>query len=113
MLHCNDFFFVFLFRQPQSSMVFGTNALITKPALSLAPMITVAFLNTYGYEHMKTSIEDNSMGSLPVGPLAELQGAMFYIICLTPIVIGFLQSFIWSFYTIRNTHTRIVKHVDV
>lgn len=34
-------------------MVFGTNALFTKPAQSLAPMIVLYILNQYGYEQLK------------------------------------------------------------
>jgi len=33
-------------------MVFGTNALFTKPAQSLAPMMAVSILNQYGYADM-------------------------------------------------------------
>ncbi len=38
---------------PLSSMVFGTNALFTKPAQSLAPMLVVSVLNQYGYAEIK------------------------------------------------------------
>ncbi|EDV21728.1 uncharacterized protein TRIADDRAFT_59746 [Trichoplax adhaerens] len=37
-------------RAPISSMIFGTNALFTKPAQSLAPMFVVSFLTGYGYQ---------------------------------------------------------------
>lgn len=33
-------------------MVFGTNALFTKPAQSLAPMLVVTTLNQFGYENL-------------------------------------------------------------
>lgn len=99
-------------RQPLSSMVYGTNALITKPAHSFAPMITVVILNRYGYESMKSSIEAGDLDGLPQDQLAGLQAAMFYIMCLAPVLVGLVQLFIWSFYTIRNSHTTIVKHID-
>ncbi|XP_061568904.1 transmembrane protein 180-like isoform X2 [Cololabis saira] len=38
---------------PLSSMVFGTNALFTKPAQSLAPMMVLNILNQFGYEKLK------------------------------------------------------------
>lgn len=38
-------------------MVFGTNAVIVKPAQSVAPMIVVAILNHYGYEQLKVRLE--------------------------------------------------------
>ena len=40
-LHCSA---------PISSMIFGTNALFTKPAQSLAPMMVVHILSRYGYK---------------------------------------------------------------
>ena len=39
-----------IFRNPVSSMVFGINALITKPAQSLSPMIVVYILKQSGYK---------------------------------------------------------------
>lgn len=38
-------------------MVFGTNALFTKPAQSLAPMLVVSILNQYGYESLKDTAQ--------------------------------------------------------
>ncbi|CAB4044034.1 transmembrane 180-like, partial [Paramuricea clavata] len=35
---------------PVSSLVYGTNALFTKPAQSFAPMMIVAILSSYGYQ---------------------------------------------------------------
>nr|XP_029507456.1 transmembrane protein 180-like [Oncorhynchus nerka] len=43
---------------PLSSMVFGTNALFTKPAQSLAPMLVVSILNQFGYENLKDAGRD-------------------------------------------------------
>ena len=42
---------------PLSSMVFGTNALFTKPAQSLSPMLVVYILNQYGYESLKDAAQ--------------------------------------------------------
>ncbi|KAG8558140.1 hypothetical protein GDO81_016878 [Engystomops pustulosus] len=44
-------------KSPLSSMVFGTNALFTKPAQSLAPMFVVTILNQYGYEHLTSKVD--------------------------------------------------------
>ena len=38
-------------------MVFGTNALIVKPAISLSPMLVVAVLNKYGYSDLRPALE--------------------------------------------------------
>lgn len=39
-------------------MVFGTNALFTKPAQSLAPMLVLKIFNQYGYEELKEAGSD-------------------------------------------------------
>lgn len=87
-------------RSPLSSMVFGTNALFTKPAQSLAPMLVVTILNQFGYENLNTNgIQPDP--SLFLG----LHGAMFSLICLVPLCIAVLQIITWTPYSIRNSHT--------
>lgn len=62
MLHTNNMvlyvwiYFLKYFRSPLSSMVFGTNALFTKPAQSLAPMLVVTILNQFGYENLNNEV---------------------------------------------------------
>jgi len=95
---------------PLSSMVFGLNALVTKPAISVAPMITVALLNSYGYLSSQSSKSGAALTSTVTA--SEIQGAdssgltdaMFYVTCAVPIVTGILQLLIWRFYTIRDSH---------
>lgn len=57
---CGAFIWFFFspkyFRSPLSSMVFGTNALFTKPAQSLAPMLVVTILNQFGYENLNNEV---------------------------------------------------------
>lgn len=48
------------YSSPLSSMVFGTNALFTKPAQSLAPMIALNVLNQFGYEQLKDAGRDSN-----------------------------------------------------
>lgn len=40
-------------------MVFGTNALFTKPAQSLAPMMVLTILNQFGYQQLKDAGKDS------------------------------------------------------
>ena len=47
---CHLIYASLCFSSPVSSLVFGTNALFTKPAQSVAPMLIVAILSSYGYE---------------------------------------------------------------
>ncbi|NWY76689.1 MF13A protein, partial [Erithacus rubecula] len=75
-------------RLPLSSMVFGTNALFTKPAQSLAPMIVVTILNHYGYYNLNN--------------LPDLHDAMFYLVCLVPFCIAVLQILTWTPFSIQN-----------
>ncbi|KAI0237679.1 hypothetical protein LSAT2_011738 [Lamellibrachia satsuma] len=93
--------------QPRSSMFFGTNALITKPAISLAPMLTVAVLGHFGYQEVgqmkkTTSLTTNS----------DAADVMFYLAAMTPVVVGIIQLFVWAKYKIRNSHLSIEKYVD-
>ncbi|KAL6460589.1 hypothetical protein MHYP_G00305550 [Metynnis hypsauchen] len=70
---------------PLSSMVFGTNALFTKPGQSLAPMLVVAILNQYGYEDIKDGklTEPSAVNAL--------HNIMFYLICIVPMCVTALQ----------------------
>ncbi|XP_040295919.1 transmembrane protein 180-like [Bufo bufo] len=86
-------------KSPLSSMVFGTNALFTKPAQSLAPMFVVIILNQYGYEQL-TSKGDQPDPSLFLG----LHDAMFYLTCIVPLCIAVIQIIIWKPYSIRTSH---------
>jgi Na+/melibiose symporter-like transporter len=94
-------------------MVFGTNALFVKPAISLSPMLAVAVLNRYGYSQIKKSTEKTSkITENPLSPaqLQDLKGAMFFLVCWYPIVIGIVQLISWSFYRIEN---KIEKKIEV
>ncbi|KAK6170844.1 hypothetical protein SNE40_019142 [Patella caerulea] len=77
-----------------TSMVFGTNALIVKPAQSLCPMLTVAILNRYGYEVHKA-------GKLDTEAIDNLKDTMFLLLCGYSIVLGCIQLLSWSLYVLR------------
>ncbi|NXO86945.1 MF13A protein, partial [Sitta europaea] len=84
-------------RLPLSSMIFGTNALFTKPAQSLAPMIVVTILNHYGYYNL------NNVPAHPdIRSFLDLHDAMFYLVCLVPFSIAVLQILIWTPFSIQN-----------
>jgi Na+/melibiose symporter-like transporter len=106
-----------------SAMVFGTNALIVKPAISLAPMLVVNILNSYGYNHLHTGAPSTPPGgpnmppggptptpALTPGQLAALQDVMFTIMCLFPVVVGIVQLASWSMYTRRGS---MRKHAEI
>lgn len=95
--HCHYCVHIFC-RHPISSMVFGTNALITKPAFSLSPMFAVSILNSYGYNELK----DKTNVATP-----ELKQVMFTLICWYPIIVGIIQFTSWSFYRVRSNKDEI------
>ncbi|XP_043945558.1 transmembrane protein 180-like isoform X1 [Protopterus annectens] len=94
-------------RSPLSSMVFGTNALFTKPAQSLAPMLVVTILNQYGYEKLKDKTAEGDLSSLLV-----LHDAMFWLVCLAPVCIASLQILAWTPFSIRDSHTIHTKYIE-
>ena len=80
--------------KPISSIIFGLNALFTKPAHSLSPMLVVNILTRYGYQ------DTDDVKS------AGVQHAEFYILCLLPVCLGLCQILIWSRYSLRSTHLK-------
>lgn len=92
---------------PLSSMVFGTNALFTKPAQSLAPMLVLNILNQFGYEQLKAQ----GAGSSP-GSVESLHTVMFYLVCLVPLCVASLQILAWRPFSIRSSHTMDAKYID-
>ncbi|XP_029913354.1 transmembrane protein 180-like [Myripristis murdjan] len=92
---------------PLSSMVFGTNALFTKPAQSLAPMLVLNILNQFGYNELKEA----GVAANP-SALESLHRLMFCLVCLVPMCISALQVFAWRPFSIRNSHTVETKYTD-
>jgi len=93
-------------KQPQSSMVYGSNALFTKPGNSLAPMLVVAVLNNYGYESLKEGTKEKSSEA------EQLQDAMFNLLCFIPLSVSVLQILVWRFYKLKTSKDIIAKHVE-
>ncbi|XP_036409039.1 transmembrane protein 180 [Megalops cyprinoides] len=94
-------------RSPLSSMVFGTNALFTKPAQSLAPMLVVSILNQFGYEDLKDASPAADSSSLQT-----LHSVMFYLVCLVPMFVATVQILAWRPFSIRDSHTVDTKYID-
>ncbi|XP_078126269.1 transmembrane protein 180-like isoform X1 [Sander vitreus] len=92
---------------PLSSMVFGTNALFTKPAQSLAPMIVLSILNQFGYEQLKDAGRDSNPSASE-----SLHSVMFYLVCVVPMCVAGLQALAWRPFSMRSSHTVDIKYVD-
>ncbi|XP_046848994.1 transmembrane protein 180-like [Xenia sp. Carnegie-2017] len=84
---------------PISSLVFGTNALFTKPAQSFAPMLIVHILNSYGYQERQNV-------TITAKANEELRTMMFNIMCYLPAIIALLQIIVWNFYTLRGKRAK-------
>ncbi|MBN3303832.1 MF13A protein, partial [Amia calva] len=92
---------------PLSSMVFGTNALFTKPAQSLAPMLIVNTLNQFGYETLK-----DVGAAADLSSLQALHSTMFYLVCLVPMCVCAMQIAAWTPFSIRDSHTVDAKYIE-
>lgn len=81
-------------RNPISSLIFSLNALITKPAISIAPVIIVYLLNRNGYVlYQKEQIRSE-----------ELRSCMGKVIFATPLVLGTFEFLIFRSYSLRHKH---------
>nr|XP_006811302.1 PREDICTED: uncharacterized protein LOC100371444 [Saccoglossus kowalevskii] len=85
-------------RSPRSSMFYGMNALFVKPTQSLAPMLVLAILSRSGYESGK-----DEMASDP-DDILNLHEVMFQIVCFVPLILGLIQTLIWTKYSLRDSH---------
>jgi len=85
---------------PISSMIFGTNALFTKPAQSIAPMMVVHILSWYGYKQDSRGMSKDK--SIPGRATSQLLDAMFYLMCFIPLVVAIVQIVVWKFYPLKK-----------
>ena len=96
---------------PISSTVASTNALITKPAISIAPMLVVGILSNYGYDFWidaKEEAKETGENTLDERVLENLNSATFYTICVFPLVLAVVQLVVWCFYPLKNTHVSTI-----
>lgn len=91
-------------RKPIASMVYGSNALVVKPALSLAPMTVSAILNRCGYDLVKD-------GTATAEQKIYLQDTIFMFSCFAPVVIGILQIIAWRQYKLRGEDSDVTINV--
>ena len=87
------------------------NALVTKPAISLAPMLVVGILDQYGYSTLKDNLKYNSSGDI-TDQKENLLHVMFLLTCTLPVVMGLIQSIIWRKFPIKNSHISTAKYLD-
>ncbi|XP_077989683.1 transmembrane protein 180-like [Glandiceps talaboti] len=91
---------------PLSSMFFAANAVIIKPAQSIAPIIVVALLNANGFEEVRSG------RTVDRETIAQLRFVMFQIAWLVPFVSGLVQVVMWLKYSLRDSHLAGSKTVN-
>ena len=84
-----------------SSMFFGVNALITKPAQSLAPVMTIWALSQYGYVPPGAETATAASAGKTLNPwggadFASLRAAMTVQLVFVPLACTAAQMLIWS-----------------
>ena len=114
-----------------SSTVFGLNALFTKPAQSIGPMIVFSLLLRSGYQpqfvtclqadddvalnHVDVNIRtcdahlhpcSAEHGQAAAFETVAFRADMFAILCLVPLFLGTLQMLVWSQYGLRGDDKR-------
>jgi len=86
-------------KAPLSSVIFALNALVTKPAQSLAPMITVYLMNRDGlydaYNRKTLTGADD---------LSQLRSTMFTLMVLLPVIVCSIEFLLLRFYRLKNKH---------
>ncbi len=90
---------VVYFSGPLSSLVFSLNALFTKPAQSLVPIIVVRFLNQHWFEEFKQ--KKLAEGSKE---MSEMRSAMFALLTLSPVVLASMQLLVFRAYSLTRKH---------
>ncbi|KAL3104323.1 hypothetical protein niasHT_029108 [Heterodera trifolii] len=81
-------------KNPVSSLVFSLNALFTKPAISIAPVVIVYLLNQNGYElyRSKGHISD------------QLRVCMARVLFVIPLLLGTVELLAFRHYSLRHKH---------
>jgi Na+/melibiose symporter-like transporter len=105
-----------------SSSFFGINALLTKPAQSIIPVLTVGLWTAYGYR--KTDDAEAVSGAAPAAdggaspaanPIlsspqaAQLQHVIFLCCTLGPLLTGLVQALLWRHYSLHGARLVQVK----
>jgi Na+/melibiose symporter-like transporter len=104
---------------PMSSSFFGINALLTKPAQSIIPVLTVGLWTAYGYRKTDdveaAPAADGAVASPAANPIlsspqaAQLQHVIFLCCTLGPLLTGLVQALLWRHYSLHGARLAQVK----
>jgi Na+/melibiose symporter-like transporter len=86
-----------------STVIYGANALFTKPGQSLAPMFGWALLRKVGYGSVKPTVELRGEG------IGRMRSGMFEMLVVLPAACAVIQLVLWSQFTLRDSYLQKVK----
>jgi len=98
--------------QPFSASYFGINALFTKPAHSITPMVVLNVWNRFGFREKSSAAAQSYSSANPIlsSPNSiELRYIIFLMCTLLPLVTGLIQILIWHFYSLHGQRLHQVK----
>lgn len=78
-----------------STLIFGANALFTKPGQSIAPVVGWSVLSYHNFRGESS---------------AELNGIMFTMLCLVPVCCAIIQYLLWRQYSLKGAYLRQIKN---
>eukprot|EP01114_Cavostelium_apophysatum_P001315 TRINITY_DN11119_c0_g1_i1.p1 TRINITY_DN11119_c0_g1~~TRINITY_DN11119_c0_g1_i1.p1 ORF type:complete len:474 (-),score=86.24 TRINITY_DN11119_c0_g1_i1:66-1487(-) len=87
--------------QSMSSMIFGANALFSKPGQSLAPMLGWYLLSRH-HQYDPTESEVHKSLTVP-------SDVMFRMLVLVPLFCGILQFFLWRMFALKGDKLKEIK----
>ena len=101
--------------RPFSASFFGINALLTKPAQSIAPVLTVGLWNRFGFRAQHEGQAAGTSTEMIRDPIRsspqadDLVRVVFLCCTVGPLLIGLVQAMLWSLYTLRGEKLKRVK----
>jgi Na+/melibiose symporter-like transporter len=95
-----------------SGMFFGTNALLTKPAQSFAPIITFYVLSLHGYRETTAATTPGSHKLAWSGDeYGDLRHSMLTQAVFLPLVLTVVQLMAWTLWFTLNADT--ISHLKI
>ncbi len=88
-------------------MIFGANALLTKPGQSFAPLLGWLVLHSISYRDSRTYPEGASLGL--ADSVASMHQTMFLMLVCVPFCCAVVQLVLWSRYTLKDTYLKDIK----
>jgi len=93
-------------QESASTILYGANALFTKPGQSIAPMLGWSVLQYVGYDADGNNAVRSS-DSLTLD--SSTRGSMFNLLVFLPATCALVQLFLWNKFSLRGSYLQLVK----